>query len=492
MLGIGMWVLMLAGSGAIHYYLWIRLVRDTSRPATLGRRLGTGAVVVSALAAPGTRIVTPLFDPSEDGAGRWVAWPGYTLIGVLIYLLMGLVVLEAPRAFLVRRWRRAEREAGREAGPEAEPVTVSSTVVAADAADAADASDASGTAGTADAVGASGPADTAELVAATATSHASTATEVPEIPEVPEVSKPTETPGTPGDPGAPETSAPPSRLLVGRRLFLGRAVGVLAGATALGTVGHGMSVALGDPLIKRVLITLSKVNARLAGLRIAVVSDVHLGPMLGRSHTERIVRMINELEADLVAIVGDLADGTASQLGPAARPFKGLESRYGSYFVTGNHEYLYDGVEDWLDEMRAVGVRPLVNERVEIRHNGTFLDLAGVEDLAGEETGRGPDLERALAGRDTSRPVVLLAHQPVFAEEAARHGVDLQLSGHTHGGQMFPLTGVTALSNPVSAGLGKVDDTTLYVTSGAGFFGPPVRVGVPPDITLLELRPADV
>ncbi|MFJ1748725.1 metallophosphoesterase [Streptomyces sp. NPDC088116] len=456
MLGIGMWVLMLAGSGAIHYYLWIRLVRDTSRPATLGRRLGTGAVVVSALAAPGTRIVTPLFDPSQDGAGRWVAWPGYTLIGVLIYLLMGLVVLEVPRAFLVRRWRRAERDAGPGAGRDAEPVTVS----------AVGAADAPAASGTADAVGASGAADASDLAGGADAAE-------------------------PVAPASEETPAPPSRLLVGRRLFLGRAVGVLAGATALGTVGHGMSVALGDPLIKRVPVTLSKVNARLAGLRIAVVSDVHLGPMLGRSHTERIVRMINELEADLVAIVGDLADGTASQLGPAARPFKGLESRYGSYFVTGNHEYLYDGVEDWLDEMRAVGVRPLVNERVEIRHNGTFLDLAGVEDLAGEETGRGPDLERALAGRDTSRPVVLLAHQPVFAEEAARHGVDLQLSGHTHGGQMFPLTGVTALSNPVSAGLGKVDDTTLYVTSGAGFFGPPVRVGVPPDITLLELRPAD-
>ncbi|MFD3617067.1 metallophosphoesterase [Streptomyces sp. NPDC058676] len=108
---------------------------------------------------------------------------------------------------------------------------------------------------------------------------------------------------------------------------------------------------------------------------------------------------------------------------------------------------------------------------------------------SGEETGRGPDLEGALRGRDTSRPVVLLAHQPVFAEEAARHGVDLQLSGHTHGGQMFPLTAVTAMSSPVTAGLGSVDDTTLYVTSGAGFFGPPVRVGAPADISLLELRP---
>lgn len=249
-----------------------------------------------------------------------------------------------------------------------------------------------------------------------------------------------------------------------------------------------MSSALGDPLVKRVPVTLAKVNPRLAGLRIAVVSDIHLGPLLGRAHTERIVRMVNGLQADLVTIVGDLADGTASQLGPAARPLRALESRYGNFFVTGNHEYLYDGVEDWLDEMRNVGVRPLVNERVEIRHNGAWLDLAGVEDLAGEEFGRGPDLGKALGGRDLSRPVVLLAHQPVFADEAARHGVDLQLSGHTHGGQMFPLTAVTSLVNPVNSGLGRVEDTQLYVTNGAGFFGPPVRVGAPAEITLLELR----
>ncbi|MET9519418.1 metallophosphoesterase [Streptomyces sp. NPDC002994] len=436
MLGIGVWALMLVGSGAIHYYLWIRLVRDTTRPATRARRLATGAVVVSALAAPGARIVTPLFDPSDGGGGRWVAWPGYTLIGVLLYLLLALVVLEVPRALLVRGWRRTERESAPVQVAEPEPVAVLVTA----------------------------GSDAAPASPATPTREAREARE-----------EPRSTPAA-GD------------LLVGRRLFLGRAVGTLAGAAALGTVGYGMSVALGDPLIKRVPVALSKVNTRLAGLRIAVVSDIHLGPMLGRSHTERIVRMINGLQADLVTIVGDLADGTASQLGPAARPLKGLESRYGSYFVTGNHEYLYDGVEDWLDEMRNVGVRPLVNERVEIEHNGTFLDLAGVEDLAGEETGRGPDLGRALAGRDTSRPVVLLAHQPVFAEEAARHGVDLQVSGHTHGGQMFPLTAVTALSNPVSAGLGRVDDTALYVTSGAGFFGPPVRVGAPADITLLELR----
>ncbi|MFF3726393.1 metallophosphoesterase [Streptomyces erythrochromogenes] len=424
MLGIGLWALMLAGSGAVHYYLWIRLVRDTTKPRTTGRRLATWGVVLSALLAPGTRMLTPLFDPSDGGGGRFLAWPGYTLIGVLLYLLMVLAVLELPRALLLRRWRR---NAGQQDAPA--PVRV--------------------------------PVAAAAPEAAT----------VPAVAEAP--------PAAPGEEG---------QRLLGRRLFLGRAVGTVAGVTALGTVGHGMSSALGDPLVKRVPVTLSKVNPRLAGLRIAVVSDIHLGPLLGRSHTERIVRMVNGLQADLVTIVGDLADGTASQLGPAARPLRALESRYGNFFVTGNHEYLYDGVEDWLDEMRNVGVRPLVNERVEIRHNGAWLDLAGVEDLAGEEFGRGPDLGRALGGRDLSRPVVLLAHQPVFADEAARHGVDLQLSGHTHGGQMFPLTAVTSLVNPVNSGLGRVEDTQLYVTNGVGFFGPPVRVGAPAEITLLELR----
>ncbi|MCJ0870880.1 metallophosphoesterase [Streptomyces sp. AP-93] len=432
MLGFGVTALMLVGSAAVHYYLWIRLVRDTTRPGTSVRRLATWGVVLSALLAPGTRILTPLFDPSDGGGGRFLAWPGYVLIGVLLYLLPTLVILELPRALALRRWRRA--------GQRADATAVRVPVPAAAS------------------VSAAGPAASAPAAA----------------PAPAEVEA--------------EAEAKAEDRLVGRRLFLGRAVGTLAGATALGTVGYGMSSALGDPLIKRVPVTLSKVNPRLAGLRIAVVSDIHLGPLLGRSHTERIVRMINGLQADVVTIVGDLADGTASQLGPAARPLKGLESRYGAFFVTGNHEYLYDGVEDWLDEMRNVGVRPLVNERVEIRHNGAYLDLAGVEDLAGQDYGRGPDLGKALGGRDLSRPVVLLAHQPVFADEAARHGVDLQLSGHTHGGQMFPLTAITKLANPVNSGLGKVDDTKVYVTNGAGFFGPPVRVGAPADITLLELR----
>ena len=393
------------------------------------------------LLTPSPRLTGPLPDPADGGRP---ASPGHVWTGVVIHLLLTVSVLELPRAFAARYFRRRERTERNT------PAAVGAGLNASRA-----------------------PAEVAVPAHTTALHGA------PVEPAG----------GAPGGPVAPEgdgardTDGPP----MGRRLLLGRTVGAVAGVTALGTVGHGMSVALGAPLTHRVPIALTELDPRMAGLRIAVVSDIHLGPLLGRSHTERIVRLINRQEPDVVAVVGDLADGTAAQLGPAARPLRNLESRYGNFFVTGNHEYLYDGVEDWLDEMRDVGIRPLVNERVEIWHNGAVLDLAGVEDVTGEEVGRGPDFDRALGGRDTSRPVVLLAHQPVLAEEAARHGVDLQLSGHTHGGQMVPLNLVNELSNPVVSGLGRVDDTWLYVTRGAGFFGPPVRVGAPPDITMVEL-----
>ncbi|MFD0657400.1 metallophosphoesterase [Thermocatellispora tengchongensis] len=164
--------------------------------------------------------------------------------------------------------------------------------------------------------------------------------------------------------------------------------------------------------------------------------------------------------------------------------------------MTGNHEYFTPGgPSEWIEELRELGVRPLLNERVEIAHGGAVLDLAGVNDLNGataERDGRpengGPDFARALGGRDAARPVVLLAHQPVQAAEAARHGVDLQLSGHTHGGQMFPVNFIVPVQQPIVSGLGTVDGTKVYVSRGAGYWGPPVRVGAPPEITLLRLR----
>ncbi|QQQ80844.1 metallophosphoesterase [Saccharothrix sp. 6-C] len=273
----------------------------------------------------------------------------------------------------------------------------------------------------------------------------------------------------------------------GRRLFIARSLAVAGGVATAGVVGFGTTQALGDPVVKRVPVTLGKLDQRLSGYRIAVVSDIHLGPLLGRGHTERIVRMINEQRVDLVAIVGDLVDGTVAALGEAAAPLGDLVSTHGSFFVTGNHEY-YSGVEPWVAELERLGVNPLRNERLRIERAGASFDLAGVNDVTGETFEDGPDYARALDGRDTSTPVVLMAHQPVAVRESAKHGVDLQLSGHTHGGQMWPFHLAVGLQQPVRSGLETVDGTQVYTSNGAGFWGPPVRVGAAPDISVVELR----
>ncbi|TDD21500.1 metallophosphoesterase [Nonomuraea diastatica] len=267
-----------------------------------------------------------------------------------------------------------------------------------------------------------------------------------------------------------------------RRAFLARSIAVTAGAAATGIVGYGMATALSPPRLDRVTVRLRRGGPLAAGLRIALVGDIHLGPMLGRAHTQRIVDMINGTGADLVAIVGDLVDGTVEQLASAAAPLRGLRSRHGTFFVTGNHEYL-SGATEWIEELRELGIRPLQNERVEL----PALDLAGVNDVTGARQDDGPDYERALGDRDPACPVILLAHQPIQVNEAMRHGVDLQLSGHTHGGQMMPLNLLTSWAQPTLAGYERFGDTQLYVTKGAGFWGPPVRVGAPPDITIVEL-----
>ncbi|MFG2051580.1 metallophosphoesterase [Micromonospora sp. NPDC048935] len=278
----------------------------------------------------------------------------------------------------------------------------------------------------------------------------------------------------------------------GRRLLLARGAAIFAGLTATGITGYGVHTALGPPRLDRVQIPLAKLPRSMDGLRIATVSDIHLGPLRGRAHTERIVAAINRLDADLVAVVGDLVDGSVAELGPAAAPLRDLRSRYGNFFVTGNHEY-YSGVEEWVQEVDRLGLRVLQNQRQEIRARGGVLDLAGVNDLDATGTtglAAGPDFAAALGDRDQSRPVVLLAHQPLAAVEAAHYGVDLQLSGHTHGGQVVPFNLVVRLAQPVVSGLGEVDGTKVYVTNGAGFWGPPVRVGAEPQISLVELRSA--
>ena len=288
---------------------------------------------------------------------------------------------------------------------------------------------------------------------------------------------------------APKQVADDDTSAVNRRVFLARASAVAAGAASVGLVGVGMASALGPPDTLRIPVRLRRLDPAFNGFRIAVVSDIHLGPLAGRAHTERIVRVINETEPDLVAIVGDLVDGTVEELGSAAEPLRDLASREGAFFVTGNHEYFVDDTGSWLRELERLGVQPLRNENTAIRRGTAAFDLAGVNDIAGEERSNPPDFDRALSGVDGSRPTILLAHQPVQVTEAAAHDVDLQLSGHTHGGQMWPFHYIVRAVQPSLAGLSTVDGTQLYVTRGAGFWGPPVRVGAPPGITVISLQP---
>ncbi|MFG2165400.1 metallophosphoesterase [Micromonospora chersina] len=447
----------------IHLYLWKRLVRDTTRPGRW-RKAGGVAALLLALLVPATMVGT------RNGS-YWLAWPGYLWLALMFYLLVLLLVLEVPVAVAKLVLRRRERAA---TGAVGEPAPVPA--------------------------GGGGRADTTTTghVAEPAATGPSATSPVAlaEPPAAPVAVGSAEPPA--GEDGGPRAAGPrDGRDPAGdrpdhdpsRRLLLARGAAIFAGLTAAGVTGYGVRTAMGPPRLDRVRIPLAKLPRSMDGLRIATVSDIHLGPLRGRAHTERIVAMINRLDADLVAVVGDLVDGSVAELGAAAEPLRDLRSRYGSFFVTGNHEY-YSGVEEWVREVDRLGLRVLQNERQEIRARGGVLDLAGVNDVTAAGTGLAApaDYAAALGDRDPSRPVVLLAHQPVAAREAAKFGVDLQLSGHTHGGQMVPFNQLVKLQQPVVSGLGEVDGTKVYVTNGAGFWGPPVRVGAPPQVTLVELR----
>jgi predicted MPP superfamily phosphohydrolase len=419
-------------TGTIHWYLWKRLVKDTTRSRRY-RRIGTGLVVLLALVIPATLALSRVLPHSRQPL---VAWPGFLWLALMFYLLVTLLLLEVPR-LAIRLWqRRVARVAA------VTPAAVS------DSTDSLQDRD----------VGLVGTGETAATEGVAAPVAVATSEKPP---------------------------PPRDDVDAGRRLFLGRTLAVTAGVLSAGAVTSGTFRAMGAPDLKRVPVRLAKLPASMNGFRIALVSDIHLGPLLGRSHTERIVRMINGVDADLVAVVGDLVDGSVAELGAAAEPLQDLRAKHGSFFVTGNHEY-FSGYQEWVDEVNSLGLRVLRNERVDV----LGLDLAGVNDVTGESMGDGPDFGRALDGRDAARPVVMLAHQPVQAEEASRFGVDLQLSGHTHGGQMVPFNLLVAAEQPVVAGLGQVGSTQVYVTRGAGFWGPPVRFGAPPDISVVELHGA--
>lgn len=227
----------------------------------------------------------------------------------------------------------------------------------------------------------------------------------------------------------------------------------------------------------------------LRGFRIAQISDIHVGPTIKRAYLDRIVDRVNGLGADAVAVTGDLVDGTVRELAAHTAPLARLRATHGAFFVTGNHEY-YSGADAWIAELRRLGLRVLMNEHVVLSHQGATLVLAGVTDYSAgrfDPTHRS-DPQRAIAGAPADVGArILLAHQPRTAPAAAEAGFDVQLSGHTHGGQFWPWNLFVPMQQPFTAGLNRLSALSIYVSRGTGYWGPPKRFGAPSEITLVRL-----
>ncbi len=276
-----------------------------------------------------------------------------------------------------------------------------------------------------------------------------------------------------------------------RRQFLSRLTGGAALAVAGGSVAHGMFVARGDHEIVDVEVKLAKLPKSLDGFTIVQLSDLHVGLTIDREFVARVVARTMALAPDLIALTGDLVDGTVADLRDDIAPLGELHAPHGVFATTGNHEY-YAGVDPWIAHLTSLGARYLRNERVRIERDGAHFELAGVDDQSGRNwPGHGEDMVQATAGRDLSVPLVLMAHQPRQVWNAAKRGVDLQLSGHTHGGQIWPWHYlVKAQQRGLLAGRYQIEATQLYVTRGCGYWGPPVRVFAPLEITRIILRAA--
>ena len=361
--------------GGLHYYFWVRLVRDTALPPPW-RGLATGALWLLGLSMPLTMILWR----THSYLGRRLAWPAFIWMGMLIILPMVLVAADVVRLLF----------------------------------------------------------------------HFGGGSDDPE-----------------------------------RRLLFKRTLGAAAATVAAGLGALALREGTRGPKVHEVEVTLDKLPRALDGFTIVQLTDVHVGPTIGHDFLQDVVARTNELSPDVIAITGDLVDGSVAELRQAIAPLANLRAKKGVYFVTGNHEY-YAGVDEWLAHLRTLDVRVLRNERVALADG---LDLAGIDDVSAKGLpGHGPDLPRALAGRDDKHALVLMAHQPRVIAAAAAHGVGLQLSGHTHGGQIWPWNFAVYLQQPFVAGLAKHKGTQIYVSRGTGYWGPPMRLGAPSEITRIRLR----
>ena len=264
-------------------------------------------------------------------------------------------------------------------------------------------------------------------------------------------------------------------------------------AVAVVLLAWGYAEAMRVPRVREVPVTLPRLGAGLDGTRLVMLTDTHYGPIDRAGWSEKVAAVANRLDADIVAHVGDIADGSVDARRAQVAPLGTIEAGLARVYVTGNHEYFGDA-PGWLEHMRALGWEPLHNRHVVVERGGDRLVVAGIDDFTARGSGapgHGADLDAALSGADPSLPVLLLAHQPKQIRQAEAAGVDLQISGHTHGGQIWPFHHLVRLDQPLVAGLAKITDRTwLYTSRGTGFWGPPFRIFAPSEITVLTLRAA--
>lgn len=271
-----------------------------------------------------------------------------------------------------------------------------------------------------------------------------------------------------------------------------RSIAVAVALVSAGLLAWGHHEAMRVPRVKRLDVHVPRLGGGLDGTRVVVLADTHFGPIDRADWSTRVAEAVNALDADIVIHAGDIADGTPAQRREQSAPLGTIRSRLAKVYVTGNHEY-FGEAQGWLDRMAELGWEPLHNRHVVVERGGDLLVLAGVDDVTAESSGQAghrANLLGALAGADPEQPVLLVAHQPKYVGQAAAAGIDLQVSGHTHGGQIWPFNFLVRIDQPVVHGLSRHGERTqLYTSRGAGFWGPPFRVFAPSEITLLTLRP---
>jgi len=280
-----------------------------------------------------------------------------------------------------------------------------------------------------------------------------------------------------------------TKINIGRRRFLFNSMnaGIVTAVAPL--TAYGTFEAQRVPDVKKVNIFIKDLMPDLDGLRIAQITDLHIRETGQYAWLKKVVEKVNGLSPHIIALTGDLVDSSAARLKNTVSPLAGLSAQYGHYFVTGNHEY-YWNVEEWLTATKQLGFKNLLNEHVLIHHNRGRLLLGGITDYRAGRflNNHRPSAEKAFSGAPDSDFKILLAHQPKSVEDAARAGFDLQISGHTHGGQFFPWNLAVNLAQPFVSGLHTFKNTRIYVSRGTGYWGPPVRLFAPSEITLLRLR----